>query len=123
MFFCSSIQDRPEWSPVVPLLQAARASPRWVKTRLSSHDLAVRILRTKSVKNEDSDVARFVLVAPADVGKADTNKKLQRLGQRKDGFGGIVLFLISSGEGESHNMASYNKLQLRWAVSPKDFQM
>lgn len=114
MIFCASIQERPEWAPVIPLLQAGRAEPRWGKARLSSHDLAVRIVAADNhaAVNSTDDTIRFLLVAPGDVGQPEPTKRLQRLAQRKSGLGGVVVFLLSRGDGEGHNMAAYKQLQL-----------
>ena len=125
MIFCSSLQDRPEWAAAVPLLQATRAEPRWIKARLSSHDLAVRIARLDGDKNGTdatataSNMIRFVLVAPVDVGKPDTKKRLQRLAQQKSRLGGAVVFLLSSGDGDGLDMASYNQIQAEYVSSRK----
>ena len=114
MIFCASIQDRTEWAAVVPLLQAGRTEPRWEKARLSSHDLAIRIASEGCDMNAggSSDTIRFLLVAPGDVGHPEATKKLHRLAQRKSGLGGVVVFLLSRGNGEGHNMPAYKQMQL-----------
>lgn len=114
MIFCVSIQDRTEWATVIPLLQAGRTEPRWEKARLSSHDLAVRIATEHSdtTAGGSSDTIQFLLVAPGDVGQPEATKKLQRIAQRKSGLGGVVVFLLSRGDGGGHNMAAYKQMQL-----------
>ncbi|CAK7203483.1 hypothetical protein SEUCBS139899_006217 [Sporothrix eucalyptigena] len=55
---------------------------------------------------------RFLLVAPADVDKPDMTNKLQRLARRKNGLGGVILFLLANDDGDGHNMAAYSQIQI-----------
>ncbi|KJR80573.1 uncharacterized protein SPSK_10625 [Sporothrix schenckii 1099-18] len=114
MIFCTSIRERPEWASVVPIFQAVPAEPRWETARLSSHDLAVRVASEGigAGAHGSSDTIRFLLVAPGDVGQLESAKKLQRLAQRKNGPDSVVIFLLSRGDGEGHNMMAYKQLQL-----------
>ncbi len=126
MVFCASILDRPVWAPVAPLLLASRGQPRWEKTRLSSHDLAVRIvpahlpLGAQDHQDSPDAVFRFLLVAPTDVGQAATANKLRRLAQRKTGLGGAVLFLFPRGDSDRQrglgHVAAYKQLQQECAM-------
>lgn len=113
MIFCSSIQGRPEWASAVPLLQASRVDPHWKMARLSSHDLTVRIVPEGNIPtgNDAGDTIRFLLISPGEVGQEETTKRLQRFAQRKTDLGGVVIFLLSRGDGEGHNMSAYKKLQ------------
>ncbi|EFX02968.1 hypothetical protein CMQ_2897 [Grosmannia clavigera kw1407] len=130
MLFCVSLQDRPAWAPVVPVLLTSRTEPRWQKARLGSHDLAVcmqfqktssqRVSSSSSATAPPSDIFRFFLVAPEDVGQLGITKRLQRLCQRKSGLGRAVVFLLqakNASDGDSSDrasMAAYQQLQIEY---------
>ncbi|GKT41866.1 uncharacterized protein ColSpa_02047 [Colletotrichum spaethianum] len=121
--FCSSLRNRPEWTPAITLL--AGSTPRFqgaatptssscwrdslttaAESRLNTHDIALPL------PQQQGRFFRLVLLSPKDVGTAVTEQRLERLFNLNGGRDAAVIFLLGPQGQEGNPMVVFMNLQI-----------
>ncbi|KXH44581.1 hypothetical protein CNYM01_09542 [Colletotrichum nymphaeae SA-01] len=112
MFFCSSLRQRPEWAPVIPLLISN--TPPFQERRLDTHDIALPISQNQTY--------RFILLSPKDVGQQATAQRLERLNSLDGGCNIAVIFLIGEGVDQCDATQAFMELKIENKANNRSHQ-
>ncbi|KAK1639165.1 hypothetical protein BDP81DRAFT_405022 [Colletotrichum phormii] len=113
MFFCSSLRQRPEWSPIYHTFLCILLPSAFTFTdgrennkesRLDTHDIALPISQNRTY--------RFILLSPKDVGQRATEKRLERLYSLDGGRNIAVIFLIGEVADQSDAMQAFMEFKI-----------